>query len=76
MKEFNKPEPEPVQEKPKKIRRYVSLSEDEIHELINSYRKCLKHETHGEFRESLIGKIEELEKELRFRSKLPKTSHA
>lgn len=74
MKEFNKPEPEPVIEKPKKVRKYISLHEEEIHELANIYRKCLKHETDSAFKEMLTEKIGELERELRFRSKLPKTS--
>lgn len=76
IKEVNKPEPEKKQEivpvitKPK--RKYISLTTEEVNDLIDSYRVVLKKEPSD--RDSLIDKIEELEEELKFRSKLPKSS--
>lgn len=70
MKEVNQPEPEIVQEEKKKpSRNYIHLGDEEIQDMINTYRKLLKLENPKE-RELLTDKIQELEKELRLRSKL------
>lgn len=75
MKEINTPEkeqPQPVEEKPKKVRNYLHLEDAEINELISTYRKLLRIENPKE-RDLLTTKIEELERELKYRSKLIKT---
>lgn len=74
MKEFNKPE-EVIEEKPviaekvKRERPYFQLSEDELTDLVNTYRRVLRIETRDTI-EMLKLKIEELERELRFRNRL------
>lgn len=73
MKEKNKPEEEKpiVIVKEKRPRPYVHLEDNEIQDLISIYRKLLRVEVANE-KETIVSKIETLEKELRFRNKLVK----
>lgn len=73
MKEHNKPEEEviPVPVKEKKPRPYLPLEEAEINDLISIYRKLLRIEINVE-RDTIISKIEILERELKRRGKLVK----
>lgn len=71
MKEVNQPEEK--QEKQKVSRPYVSLTDVEVTELVDNYRSVLKKET-SDTRRLLTEKIEELENELAYRSKLFKPS--
>jgi hypothetical protein len=71
MIEKNKPEEEVVEKKP--VRRYISLSNEELNELLADYRRSLKKESEG-FRETLTDKILELEQELGYRHQQLKTS--
>lgn len=73
MEELNKLDQpiEVLKEKPK--RRYIALTTEEVNDLIDTYRMLLRKETH-EDSELIIIKIKDLERELKLRSKLPRTS--
>lgn len=71
MKEFNKPTEEIVVEtKPqKKERPYFEFSETELNELVDTYRRLLRIERQKELTDLLKQTVENLERELRMRSK-------
>lgn len=80
MKEKNQPEIEIVEQQPiieqpkqKRERKYIALSTEEINDLIDTYRKLLRIDVNTE-RETLTAKIVELERELKYRGKLPKST--
>lgn len=75
MKEFNKPEEEiVVQEKPtektKRERPYFDSDLTELEYMVETYRKILRVEPSIELKSLLKTRIEELERELRFRNKI------
>ena len=71
MKEVNKPEEK--KESQTEIRRYMSLSNEEINGLLSDYRRLLKIEK-DDFSKTITVKILELEKELIIRSQSSKNS--
>lgn len=72
MKEFNKPADEIVEEKQqaKRERPYFEMDESELNFLAETYRKILRVEPSNELKTLLKSAIENLERELRLRSKL------
>lgn len=79
MKEKNKPEPEIVEQpivvvekKEKRERKYIALSDVEIIDLIETYRKLLRNEINDE-KEVHKNKIIELEREMKLRNKIKST---
>lgn len=70
MKHVNEPE---VEVKKQDDRRYIGLSDNEVVEMITSYRSLLKHETR-DTQELLKEKIKQLESEAQFRASLKQTT--
>lgn len=82
MKEKNQPEIEQPtvvveeikkEELKKRERKYIAQTTQEINDLIDTYRKLLRVEANCE-RELLTAKIIELERELKYRGKLDKST--
>lgn len=65
-------EPENVQEKKqeKKPRPYISWSIEKINTHVENYRRCLDAENEEALKQVFTEKIEQLERELKLRSKL------
>lgn len=66
MKDFNKHEEENEQPVKQEIRKHIELTDDEIKTYLGYYRQLIKIES-GEFKQLLVEKTLELEKEQRNR---------
>lgn len=75
MKEKNKPEIEivetqqQIETKQKRERKYYAFADDELQTLLESYRKLIRIDI-KENQQSLLSNAQEIERELKIRSKL------